>query len=121
MNYIGSSPELYIGGQQFQGFGFNGSLDEVTVASGVYSSQRVSELYTRTRPCTSNGALPQCSAVWADGFDYRGNNEVDTITLPDQDYGTNLPQHLDPVDSLRVGKCRDIVPNYQPNVPTSPV
>ncbi|MAD52664.1 DUF6701 domain-containing protein [Idiomarina sp. UBA3162] len=121
LNYIGSSPELYIGGQQFQGFGFNGSLDEVTVASGVYSSQRVSELYTRTRPCTSNGALPQCSAVWADGFDYRGNNEVDTITLPDQDYGTNLPQQLDPIDYLRVGNFSDIGQNYQTNGPTSRV
>ena len=121
LNYIGASPELYIGGQQFQGFGFNGSLDEVTVASGVYSSQRVSELYTRTRPCTSNGALPQCSAVWADGFDYRGNNEVDTITLPDQDYGTNLPQQLDPIDYLRVGNFNDIGQNYQTNGPTSRV
>ena len=121
LNDIGSSPELYIGGQQFQGFGFNGAIDEVTVATGVYSAQRVTELFNRTRPCSPNDGLPQCSAVWADGFDFSGNSVVETITLPDQDYGTNLPRQLDPIDYLRAGNFNDIGENYQTNGPTSRV
>jgi cytoskeletal protein CcmA (bactofilin family) len=121
LNNIGGQPNLYIGGQQFGTNGFVGEIDEVTVATGVYTAAEVSELYNRTRNCGASQILAQCSAVWPTAFDDAGNTQPQPFELPDNSSQNQLPQQLQPVDYLRVGDFGDVGENYDTNGETSRV
>jgi len=121
LNNIGNNPNLYIGGQQFPGFGINGYIDEVTVATGVYTQTDVTELFQRTRPCSGLPVLAQCADVWQQNADLSGNTVPQPFELPDTSSENPLPAQLMPTDYLRVGDFGDVGADYQTNGTTSRV
>ncbi|WP_198678657.1 DUF6701 domain-containing protein [Idiomarina seosinensis] len=121
LNNIGGQPNLYIGGQQFGSNGLVGEIDEVTVATGVYTQAEVTELYNRTRSCGAAQAPAQCSAIWPTAFDDTGNTEAQPFPLPDNSSQNQLPQLLQPTDYLRIGDFADVGENYDTNGETSRV
>lgn len=121
LNNIGGQPNLYIGGQQFGTNGVVGEIDEVTVATGVYTPAEITQLYNRARNCDASQVLAQCSAVWPTAFDDSGNTQPQAFELPDNSSQNQLPQQLQPVDYLRVGDFADVGENYDTNGETSRV
>ncbi|MGM0525350.1 MAG: DUF6701 domain-containing protein [Pseudomonadota bacterium] len=121
LNAIGGSPNLYVGAQQFQANGLVGELDEVTVATGVYTENDVTSMFTRTRPCGAGSQLPQCTVVWPSSFDPSGNAQPQPIQLPDRAGENTLTEQLQPTDYLRVGNFGNVGENYQTDGQTSRV
>ncbi|WP_272977717.1 LamG-like jellyroll fold domain-containing protein, partial [Idiomarina baltica] len=120
LNPLSSRANLYIGGQSFAGHGVNGSIDEVTVATGVYSSQKVNQLFNRSRPCGAVDTLKQCSDIWDQALT-SGNNSLVNIRPDVPPYGQQLPRTLDPIDYLRQGSFANVGEDYQTPAPTSRV
>ncbi|MBR38387.1 MAG: hypothetical protein CMF13_08540 [Idiomarina sp.] len=120
LNPLSSRANLYIGGQSFAGHGVNGSIDEVTVATGVYSSQKVNQLFNRSRPCGAVDTLKQCSDIWDQALT-SGNNSLVNIRPDVPPYGQQLPRTLDPIDYLRQGSFANVGEDYQAPAPTSRV
>ncbi|SDF64197.1 DUF6701 domain-containing protein [Idiomarina zobellii] len=112
------SDNLYIGGQGTSDFSFNGEIDEVFIGNRSLTSDEVTTLKERTRPCGNE--RPLCEAVWPE----RGtsNNSIPIpFSLPGSQWENQLPANLQPIDYLRTGDFEDVGENYSTNGQTSRV
>ena len=112
------SDKLYIGGQGTSDFSFNGEIDEVFIGNRSLTSDEVTTLKERTRPCGNE--RPLCEAVWPE----RGtsNNSIPIpFSLPGSQWENQLPANLQPIDYLRTGDFSDVGENYSTDGQTSRV